>query len=71
MKDSDGSFECERYDHDEGGWLTEGAGWHCLGVKLVDDQSFVIDPSNPRYNEIEAFAAAAPQAQPTEQQEQT
>ncbi|EZP56355.1 hypothetical protein [Delftia sp. RIT313] len=61
-KDSDGSFECERYDHDEGGWLTEGAGWHCLGVKLVNDQSFVVDPSNPRYNEIEAFAAAAPQA---------
>ncbi|WP_333906123.1 hypothetical protein [Delftia acidovorans] len=63
VKDSDGSFECERYDHDEGGWLTEGAGWHCLGVRLVDDQSFVVDPSNPRYHEIEAFAAAAPQAQ--------
>ncbi len=62
VKDSDGYFECERYDHDEGGWLTEGAGWHCLGVKLVNDQSFVVDPSNPRYNEIEAFAAAAPQA---------
>ena len=62
VKDSDGSFECERYDHDEGGWLTEGAGWHCLGVKLANDQSFVVDPSNPRYNEIEAFAAAAPQA---------
>lgn len=62
VKDSDGSFECERYDHDEGGWLTEGAGWHCLGVRLVDDQSFVVDPSNPRYHEIEAFAAAAPQA---------
>ena len=62
VKDSDGSFECERYDHDEGGWLTEGAGWHCLGVRLVDDQSFVVDPSNPRYNEIEAIAAAAPQA---------
>ncbi|WP_052862667.1 hypothetical protein [Delftia lacustris] len=62
VKDSDGSFECERYDHDEGGWLTEGAGWHCLGVKLVDDQSFVVAPANPRYSEIEAFAAAAPQA---------
>ncbi len=57
-------FVCERFDHDAGGWLVDCV--EGLGVKLVDDQSLVIDPNNTRYDEIEAFAAApvAAQAQP-------
>lgn len=60
VKGSDGSFECERYDHDRGGWLTDEI--QDVGLKLVDDQSFIVAPDHPRYDEIEAFAAAAPQA---------
>lgn len=55
-------FVCERFDHDAGGWLVDCA--EGLGVKLVDDQSLVIDPNNTRYDEIEAFAAAPVAAQP-------
>jgi len=53
VRDGDG-FVCERFDHDQGGWLID-----CLedvGVRLVDDQSLVIAPDNQRYEEIEAFA---------------
>lgn len=58
-------FVCERFDHDAGGWLIDCM--EGLGVKLVDDQSLVINPNNTRYDEIEAFAAApvAAQAQPS------
>jgi|GEM_PF-7132572 len=56
VKEQDGTFTCERYDHDAGEWMTEGMGWECVGVMLVDDQSFVVDPKNPRYMEIEEFA---------------
>lgn len=56
VKDSDGTFSCERYDHDAGKWMTEGMGWECVGLMLVDDQSFVVEPNNPRYMEIENFA---------------
>lgn len=55
-------FVCERFDHDAGGWLVDCM--EGLGVKLVDDQSLVIDPNNTRYDEIEAFAAAPISAQP-------
>uniref|UniRef100_UPI003CFF22E0 hypothetical protein n=1 Tax=Alcaligenes faecalis TaxID=511 RepID=UPI003CFF22E0 len=55
-------FVCERFDHDAGGWLVDCV--EGLGVKLVDDQSLVIDPNNTRYDEIEAFAAAPVAAQP-------
>lgn len=56
-KGEDGSFECEHYDHDRGGWLIDEI--QDLGLKLVDDQSFVVKPDHPRYNEIEDFAKAA------------
>lgn len=54
-RDADG-FVCERYDHDEGRWVTECV--ESVGLKLVGDQSFVVDVENPRYEEIEAFASA-------------
>ncbi len=56
------NFVCERFDHDAGGWLVDCV--EGLGVKLVDDQSLVIDANNTRYDEIEAFAAAPVTAQP-------
>lgn len=54
-QDKDGSFSCERYDHDFGGWKD----WENVGLMLVDDQSFVVAPDNPRYYEIEQFATPA------------
>lgn len=57
VKGSDGSFECERYDHDRGDWLTDEI--QDVGLKLVDDQSFVVAPDHPRYNEVEEFADGA------------
>lgn len=57
VKGSDGSFECERYDHDRGGWLTDEI--QDLGLMIVDDQSFIVAPDHPRYNEVEEFANGA------------
>lgn len=37
--DNDGEFSCERFDHDEGGWV-DGV---CLNVRLIDDQQQVVD----------------------------
>ncbi|QPS81639.1 MULTISPECIES: hypothetical protein [Delftia] len=54
---SDGSFECERYDHDRGGWLTDEI--QDLGLMIVDDQSFIVAADHPRYNEVEEFANGA------------
>ncbi|BCX51625.1 hypothetical protein CTYAZ2_12070 [Comamonas testosteroni] len=56
VKDKDGTFSCERFDHDAGEWMTEGMGWCDLGLQLVDDQAFVVQPDNPRYDEIRDFA---------------
>ena len=52
VKDEDGSYSCERYDHDFGGWRE----WEDVGLTIVDDQSFVVDPDNSRYDEIRDFA---------------
>ncbi|MDH0423706.1 hypothetical protein N7405_30460, partial [Delftia tsuruhatensis] len=57
VKGSDGSFECERYDHDRGGWLTDEI--QDVGLTLVDDQSFIVAPDHPRYTEVEEFANGA------------
>ena len=57
VKGSDGSFECERYDHDRGGWLTDEI--QDVGLKLVDDQSFIVAPDHLRYTEVEEFANGA------------
>ncbi len=56
VKDEDGTFSCERFDHDAGEWMTEGMGWCDLGLMLADDQAFVVQPENPRYDEIRDFA---------------
>ena len=56
VKDEDGTFSCERFDHDAGEWMTEGMGWCDLGLQLVDDQAFVVQPDNQRYDEIRDFA---------------
>lgn len=56
VKDEDGTFSCERFDHDAGEWMTEGMGWCSLGLMLADDQAFVVQPENPRYDEIRDFA---------------
>lgn len=58
VKDEDGSYSCERYDHDFGGWRE----WEDIGLTLVDDQSLVVEADNPRYDEIRDFAEAAPAA---------
>ncbi|HBJ1131947.1 TPA: ead/Ea22-like family protein [Escherichia coli] len=34
IKDGDGEFSCERYDHDFGGWVES----ECLGLYLIDDR---------------------------------
>jgi len=58
VKDEHGTLSCERFDHDAGEWMTEGMGWCDLGLKLADDQAFVVESSNPRYDEIRDFAEA-------------
>ena len=66
VKNEDGSYSCERYDHDFGGWRE----WEDVGLTIVDDQSFVVEPDNQRYDEIRDFAegraalAATPAAAP-------
>ncbi|HVR53101.1 MAG TPA: dATP/dGTP pyrophosphohydrolase domain-containing protein [Pseudorhodoferax sp.] len=54
-------YICELFDHDAGGWMVDCV--ESLGVRVVDDQSLVIEPSNPRYDDIERFAAAPVAAQ--------
>lgn len=49
-------FWCERYDHDSGCWMDNAL--EDVGLMLVNDQSLVFGPDHPRYNEIEAYAAA-------------
>jgi hypothetical protein len=56
VKDQDGTFSCERFDHDVGEWMTEGMGWCDIGLQLVDDQAFVVQANNSRYDEIRDFA---------------
>jgi hypothetical protein len=36
VRDADGDFVCERYDHDRGGWLVDEV--ENVGLRLVDDQ---------------------------------
>lgn len=47
-------FTCERFDHDAGGWLVDWV--EGTGLMLVNDQSLVIDPENPHYDDIESFS---------------
>ncbi|KGH04435.1 hypothetical protein P608_24545 [Comamonas thiooxydans] len=58
VKHEHGTFSCERFDHNAGKWMTEGMGWCDLGLKLADDQAFVVESGNPRYDEIRDFAEA-------------
>ena len=41
VRHEDGSFCCERYDHDNGGWVTDEV--HDVGVQIVSDQAYVSD----------------------------
>lgn len=57
IKDSDGDFVCERYDHDRGGWLINET--ECIGLKLVDDQLYTCeeDPASVIHERDELLAA--------------
>lgn len=41
VRDKDGSYCRERYDHDRGGWLTDEV--EDVGVQIVSDQAYVSD----------------------------
>ena len=41
VRDDDGSFCCERYDHDNGWWVTDEL--HDVGLQIVSDQAYVSD----------------------------
>lgn len=41
VRDKDGSYYRERYDHDRGGWLTDEV--EDVGVQIVSDQAYVSD----------------------------
>ena len=41
VRHEDGSFCCERYDHDNGWWVTDEM--HDVGVQIVSDQAYVSD----------------------------
>lgn len=45
VKDSDGDFVRERYDHDAGGWLVDQC--ENVGVQIVSDQAYVYDDERP------------------------
>ncbi|WP_338561805.1 hypothetical protein [Erwinia sp. E_sp_B04_7] len=55
--DNDGEFSCERFDHDEGGWV-DGV---CLSIRLIDDQQQVVDEdfiAEIKAQGVEGFASA-------------
>ncbi len=41
VRDDDGSYCCQRYDHDLGGWIVDC--FEDVGVQIVDDQAYVSD----------------------------
>ena len=45
VRDEDGSYCRERYDHDEGGWLIEER--EDVGIQVIDDQLWVSDGEDP------------------------
>ena len=49
VRDKDGSYYRERYDHDRGGWLTDEV--EDVGVQIVSDQAFVYDEERPQARE--------------------
>lgn len=49
VRDKDGSYCRERYDHDRGGWLTDEV--EDVGVQIVSDQAFVYDDEPPQARE--------------------
>lgn len=49
VRDKDGSYYRERYDHDRGGWLTDEV--EDVGVQIVSDQAFVYDDERPQARE--------------------
>ena len=56
-RDSDGEFSCERYDHDEGGWV-DG---ECVGAYLIDDdEQCRVYELEQRIAELESRAVKMP-----------
>ena len=49
VRDKDGSYCRERYDHDRGGWLTDEV--EDVGVQIVSDQAFVYEDERPQARE--------------------
>ena len=49
VRDKDGSYCRERYDHDRGGWVTDEV--EDVGVQIVSDQAFVYDEERPQARE--------------------
>ena len=49
VREKDGSYCRERYDHDRGGWLTDEV--EDVGVQIVSDQAFVYDDERPQARE--------------------
>ena len=45
VRDKDGSYCRERYDHDRGGWLTDAV--EDVGIQIVSDQAYVSDDEPP------------------------
>lgn len=65
VRDADGSYCRERYDHDRGGWLVGEV--QDVGVQIVSDQAYVSDepPATPEpVGEVALALAAAQQSFP-------
>jgi hypothetical protein len=50
VRDKDGSYCRERYDHDLGGWLTDEV--EDVGIQIVSDQAYVSDDEPPASNPL-------------------
>jgi hypothetical protein len=55
--DDDGSYCCERYDHDRGGWVVDE--FHDVGVRIVGDQAYVSDEEPADCDQLKADLAEA------------
>ena len=57
VRDKDGSYYRERYDHDRGGWLTDEV--EDVGVQIVSDQAYVSDDEPPASKPLTDLVKAA------------
>lgn len=57
VRDDDGSYIRERYDHDRGSWLVDEV--EDVGIQIVSDQAFVYDEERPLVTESAQAAQSA------------